>query len=96
MNSVGMGIWLVVVVQLLSHGRLFGTPWNVAYQSSLSSFVFHSQSLLKFMFTESMMLSGEVYYFSKIFNASQSTMYRPDAVEIFVELKSNSISVFMS
>ena len=69
MNSVGMGIWRVVVVQLLSHGQLFWTPWNVAHQSPPSSFIFHSRSLLKFMFIASVMLSNEAYYFSKISSA---------------------------
>ena len=36
-----------VVVQSLSHVRLFATPWTEAYQVSLSLSV--SQSLLKFM-----------------------------------------------
>ena len=37
-----------VVVQSLSHVRLFATPWTAACQASLSSII--SQSLLKFMF----------------------------------------------
>ena len=41
----------VVVVQLLSHVRLFVTPWTVACQASLSFTIF--QSLLKLMPTES-------------------------------------------
>ena len=44
-----------VVVQSLSHAWLFVTPWNAAYQASLSFTIF--QSLLKFMFIESVMLS---------------------------------------
>ena len=43
----------VVVVQSLSHVRLFATPWTAACQASLS-FTF-SQSLLKLMCIESVM-----------------------------------------
>ena len=43
----------VVVVQSLSHVRLFVTPWTAARQSSLSFIT--SQSLLKFMSIESVM-----------------------------------------
>ena len=46
------------VVQLLSCVRLFVTPWTSAHQSSLSITV--SQSLLKFMFIESVMLSNNL------------------------------------
>ena len=42
-----------VAVQLLSHARLFATPWNVACRASLSFTVF--QSLFKFITTESLM-----------------------------------------
>ena len=45
-----------VVVQLLSCVWLFATPWIVACQASLSFTI--SQSLLKFMSTESVMLSN--------------------------------------
>ena len=44
---------LVVVVQSLSHVRLFVTPWTIAHQASLSFTI--SQSLLKLMSIESMM-----------------------------------------
>ena len=44
-----------LVVQLLSHIWLFATPWTAARQASLSSTI--SQSLLKFMSIESVMLS---------------------------------------
>ena len=42
-------LWLfvVVVVQSLSHVRLFGTQWTVAHQASLSFTI--SQNLLEFM-----------------------------------------------
>ena len=48
----------VVVVQLLSHIWLFGTPWTAARQAPLSSTVFWS--LLRFMSTESVMLSNRL------------------------------------
>jgi len=43
-------------VQLLSHVRLFVTPWTAAYQASLS--ITNSQSLLKLMSIESVMPSN--------------------------------------
>ena len=43
-------------VQLLSHVWLFVTPWNTAHQASLS--ITNSQSLLKLMFIELVMLSN--------------------------------------
>ena len=43
-------------VQLLSRVRLFATPWITARQASLS--ISNSQSLLKLMFIESVMLSS--------------------------------------
>ena len=52
----GLGFCCFVVVQLLSHIWLFATPWTVACQASLSFTV--SQSLLKFMSTESVMPSN--------------------------------------
>ena len=48
----------VVVVQLLSRVQLFGTPWTAACQTLLSSTI--SQSLLKFMSIESVMLSNHL------------------------------------
>ena len=50
---------LWVVVQSLSHVQLFWTPKVVACQASVSSTV--SWSLLKFMSTESMMLSNHLF-----------------------------------
>ena len=47
-----------VVVQLLSHVRLFVTPWTVAHQASLSFTI--SWSLLKFMSFESVILSSHL------------------------------------
>ena len=46
----------VIAVQWLSHVQLFVTPWTVAVQASLCSTI--SWSLLKFMSTESVMLSN--------------------------------------
>ena len=49
---------LFVAVQLLSHLRLFVTAWTAACQAPLSSTI--SQSLLKFMSIESVMLSNHL------------------------------------
>ena len=48
----------VVAVQLLSHVRLFGTPRTAARQASLSFTI--SQTLLKLMSIESVMLSDHL------------------------------------
>ena len=48
-------MWNLSSAQLLSHVRLFVTPWTAAYQASLS--ITNSQSLLKFMPTKSVMPS---------------------------------------
>ena len=45
-------------VQLLSHVRIFATPWTAAYQASLS--ITNSWSLPKFMSIESMMPSNHL------------------------------------
>ena len=45
-------------VQLLSHVRLFATPWTAAYQASLS--ITNSQSLLKLMSIETVMPSNHL------------------------------------
>ena len=47
---------IVVVVQLLSHVQLCVTPWTSACQAFLSFTI--SQSLLKFMSIDSVMLSN--------------------------------------
>ena len=47
-------IFVVVIVQLLSHAQFFATPWTAAHQASLSITV--SWGLLRFMSIESMML----------------------------------------
>ena len=51
----------VVVVQSLHRVQLFGTPWTVAHQVPLSSTI--SQSLLKFMPIELVMLSNYLIIF---------------------------------
>ena len=51
-------VYFVVVVQLLSHVQLFGTPWTAACQASLSFTI--SQSLLKLMSIESVMPSNHL------------------------------------
>ena len=48
----------IVVVQLLSHVRLFATPWTAARQASLSFTI--SQSLLKLMSIESVIPSNHL------------------------------------
>ena len=47
-----------IVAQLLNHVRLFATPWTPACQDSLSFTI--SWSLIKFMSTESVMLSNHL------------------------------------
>ena len=51
---------MVVVVQLLTHVWLFATPRTAAHQAPLSSAI--SQSLLKFMSIESVMLSNHLIF----------------------------------
>ena len=51
---------LIVVVQSQSHTWLFAAPWAVAHQSPLSSTI--SQSLLKFMSTESVVLCNHLIF----------------------------------
>ena len=47
-------------MQPLSHVQLFVTPWIIAHQASLS--ITNSQSLLKFMFIESVMPSNHLFF----------------------------------
>ena len=54
----GVVIFYAVIVQLLSHVRLVMTPWTAACRASL--FFTISQSLLIFMFIESVMLSNHL------------------------------------
>ena len=49
---------LLIVVKLLSHVRLFVTPWTTAHQAPLPSTI--SWSLLKLMSMELVMLSNHV------------------------------------
>ena len=49
---------MVAVVQSLSRDWLFVTPWTAAHQATLSFTI--SQNLLRFMFTESVMLSNHL------------------------------------
>ena len=58
-------VGLIVVVQSLSHVRLFVTPWTTAHQDLLSSTI--SWSLLKFMSIESVMLSNHLILLPLIF-----------------------------
>ena len=51
-------LYMTVVVQLLSHVWLFVTSWTVAPQASLSFTI--SQSLLRFISTESVVLSNHL------------------------------------
>ena len=51
-------IYYCVVVQSLSHIRLFVTPWTAAHQAPLSFSI--SRSLLRFMSTESLRLSNHL------------------------------------
>ena len=53
-----LSTYCIVVVQSVSHVWLFVTPWTVAHQASLSFTI--SQSLLKLMSIESMMLSNHL------------------------------------
>ena len=57
-NRKHLCAWHVVVFQLLSCVQLFETPWTVGCQAPLSSTI--SQSLLRFMTIESVMLSNHL------------------------------------
>ena len=50
--------WCIFSVQLLSHVRLFATPWTVACQASL--FITNSRSLLRLMSIELVMPSNHL------------------------------------
>ena len=60
-SSAKTGMNWVIVVQSLSYVQLFVTPWTAACQAPLSSTI--PWSLLKFMFTESVMLSNHLILF---------------------------------
>ena len=55
---MALNIYVVDIVQRLSHVQLFVTPWIAALQASLSSTI--SQTLPKFTSTESGMLSNHL------------------------------------
>ena len=57
--SLGSGN-IAVAVQSPSHVQLFATPWTAAHQAPLSSSI--SQSLLKFMSIELVMLSNHLIF----------------------------------
>ena len=57
-TGVGCHFLLHASIQLLSHVRLFATPWTAECQTSLS--ITNSQSLLKLMSTESVMASNHL------------------------------------
>ena len=57
-----VGLRSVVVVELLSHVKLFAIPWTATCQASLS--ISNSQSLLKFMSIESVMPPTHLVPFS--------------------------------
>ena len=61
---------MVVVVQLLSHVRLFVTPWTVADQASLS--FTNSRSLFKPMSIESVMPSNHLIFCHPFSSCPQS------------------------
>ena len=57
-------MWILVIVQLLSHAQLFATPWTAAHQASLSFAIF--QSLLKLMCIESVMPSNHLVLYRSL------------------------------
>ena len=58
-------IYIIVVVQSLSHVQLFATPWTAARQVSLSFTI--SQSLLKLMSIESVIPSNHLFFCHPLF-----------------------------
>ena len=60
-----VGILQLVIVQSLNHVQLFLTPWTAAYQASLSFTI--SQSLLKLMSIESVMLFNHLILCCSLF-----------------------------
>ena len=59
-SPLHLKFWLLSPVQSLSHVRLFLTPWTGAHQASLSFTI--SQSLLKFISIESVILSNHLIF----------------------------------
>ena len=60
MLDLGRENSFVVVAPLLSHVRLFSTPWTAAGQTPLSSII--SQSVLRLMSLELVMLSNHLIF----------------------------------
>ena len=58
LHGKGLTEMLIVVIQSLSHVQFFVTPWTAAHQASLSFTI--SWSLLKLIFTESVMPSNHL------------------------------------
>ena len=82
-------------VQSLSRVRLFVTPWTAAHQASLS--VTHSQSLLKLMFTESVMPSNHfILCRSLLLPPSISPSIRVFSNESVLHIRGQSIRVSAS
>ena len=59
-NIICLKMIVCIVVQLLKHVQLFGTPWTAVCLASLSFTI--SRSLLKFMSIEWVMLSNHLIY----------------------------------
>ena len=78
-------------VQSLSHVRLFVTPWTAVHQASLS--ITNSQSLLKLMSIESVMLSNHlILYRSLLLLPSIFPVIRVFSNESVVHIKSIRVS----
>ena len=73
MKLIGL---MIVIVQLLSHVRLFVSPWTEALQAPLSFTV--SQSLLKFLSIESVILSNHLILYCPLFLFSFSLSQHQD------------------
>jgi len=70
-----------VCVQLLSHVRLFVTPWTAAHQASLSFTI--SQSVLKFQSIELVMLSNHLILYPG--NNSQNMKTKCHLLKLFMQ-----------
>ena len=64
----------LVVVQLLSHVRIFATPWTAAHRASLSFNI--SWSLLKLMSTESVILFNHLILLSIRVFSNELTLHQ--------------------
>ena len=65
----------IVVIQSLSHVRLFSTPWTAAGQPSLSFTIF--RSLLKLISIESVMLSCHLFFCRPLRHIFQGSVQKP-------------------